>query len=81
MTKKDYAGLAANILMLVGGAENISFCEHCMTRLRFNVKDRSLVRDEELNELDGTNFDIRFGCHEDEHPAGLSSCYLRRPDR
>ena len=50
MTKKDYAGLAANILMLVGGAENISFCEHCMTRLRFNVKDRSLVRDEELNE-------------------------------
>ena len=53
MTKKDYAGLAANILMLVGGAENISFCEHCMTRLRFNVKDRSLVRDEELNELDG----------------------------
>lgn len=21
-------------------------------------------------------FDIRFGCHEDEHPAGLSSCYL-----
>ena len=52
MTKKDYAGLAANILMLVGGAENISFCEHCMTRLRFNVKDRSLVRDEELNELD-----------------------------
>ena len=48
MTKKDYAGLAANILMLVGGAENISFCEHCMTRLRFNVKDRSLVRDEEL---------------------------------
>ena len=55
MTKKDYAGLAANILMLVGGAENISFCEHCMTRLRFNVKDRSLVRDEELNELDGTN--------------------------
>ena len=33
MTKKDYAGLAANILMLVGGAENISFCEHCMTRL------------------------------------------------
>lgn len=26
-------------------------------------------------------FDIRFGCHEDEHPAGLSSCYFRRPDR
>lgn len=23
--QKDYAGLAANILMLVGGAENISF--------------------------------------------------------
>ena len=22
-------------------------------------------------------FDIRFGCHEDEHPAGLSSCYDR----
>ena len=55
MVKKDYAGIAAKILELVGGAENVSFCEHCMTRLRFNVKDRSLVKDDELNELDGTN--------------------------
>lgn len=55
MAKKDYAGLAAKILELVGGAENISFCEHCMTRLRFSVKDRSLVKDDELNELEGTN--------------------------
>ena len=22
-----------------------------------------------------------FGCHEDEHPVGLSSSYFRRPDR
>lgn len=26
-------------------------------------------------------FDFRFGCHEDEHPVGLSSSYFRRPDR
>ena len=55
MAKKDYAGLAAKILELVGGAENVSFCEHCITRLRFNVKDKSLVRDDELNELEDTN--------------------------
>ena len=49
MAKKDYAGLAAKILELVGGAENVSFCEQCITRLRFNLKDKSLVRDDELN--------------------------------
>lgn len=55
MAKKNYSELASRILVMVGGPENIIFCEHCITRLRFNVKDRSLVNDAGLNELEGTN--------------------------
>ncbi|OCN06190.1 hypothetical protein A4S06_00305 [Erysipelotrichaceae bacterium MTC7] len=53
--KKKYSELASKILELVGGPENIIFCEHCITRLRFNVKDKSLINDKELDELEGTN--------------------------
>ncbi|MFI8769737.1 PTS transporter subunit EIIC [Streptomyces sp. NPDC053792] len=43
--------IAAAILPLVGGAENISSVAHCMTRLRLGLHDRSLVRDEALKAL------------------------------
>ncbi|MFB7863800.1 PTS transporter subunit EIIC [Streptomyces sp. NPDC056069] len=43
--------IAAAILPLVGGAENISSVAHCMTRLRLGLRDRSLVRDEALKAL------------------------------
>ncbi|WP_314620230.1 PTS transporter subunit EIIC [Streptomyces stackebrandtii] len=43
--------IAAAILPLVGGAENISSIAHCMTRLRLGLRDRSLVRDEALKAL------------------------------
>ncbi|KOG90142.1 PTS alpha-glucoside transporter subunit IIA, partial [Streptomyces varsoviensis] len=42
---------AAAILPLVGGAENIDTIAHCMTRLRLSLRDRSLVREEELKAL------------------------------
>lgn len=38
-----YENLSKNILEAVGGKNNIVSVLHCMTRLRFNVKDRSLV--------------------------------------
>ncbi|MFJ5834509.1 PTS transporter subunit EIIC [Streptomyces sp. NPDC093089] len=43
--------IAAAILPLVGGAENISTVAHCMTRLRLGLRDRSLVQDEALKAL------------------------------
>ena len=43
MAKKDrYEELAAGILDLVGGKDNVAFFTHCVTRLRFNLKDKSL---------------------------------------
>ena len=35
-----YEAIAPQILELVGGKDNIRSFAHCMTRLRFNVKDK-----------------------------------------
>ncbi|MFJ3585988.1 PTS transporter subunit EIIC [Streptomyces sp. NPDC090127] len=43
--------IAAAILPLVGGAENIASVAHCMTRLRLALRDRSLVQDDALRAL------------------------------
>ncbi|MGW0465878.1 PTS transporter subunit EIIC [Streptomyces sp. NPDC003027] len=43
--------IAAAILPLVGGAENIGSVAHCMTRLRLGLRDRSLVQDQALRAL------------------------------
>jgi PTS system beta-glucosides-specific IIC component len=55
MAKKNnnYENLSERVLELVGGKENITFFTHCMTRLRFNVKDKSLVKIEEIKKLEG----------------------------
>src|SRR5574344_236459 len=39
------------ILKYIGGKENINTLENCITRLRLNLKDPSLVDDEKLKEL------------------------------
>lgn len=54
----DITKLAAEILETVGGAENITFVAHCMTRLRFNLKDESIVDDAKVKAIDGV-IDIR----------------------
>ena len=48
MAKKDHSALVASIMELVGGKDNISYLTHCATRLRLNLKDRALVRPEDL---------------------------------
>lgn len=53
MSKKNYDELAKNIVDLVGGKENISFCTHCVTRLRFILKDKSFIQTSDLEKLDG----------------------------
>ena len=55
MAKKetDYKQLAEEILALVGGEENIDNVIHCITRLRFYLKDDSKADKESLEELSG----------------------------
>lgn len=38
----DNKQIAADVLEAVGGPENVSFVTHCMTRLRFTLKDRTV---------------------------------------
>lgn len=50
---KKYNKLVDNIIELIGGKENISYFTHCVTRLRFNVKDKGLVKEKQLDDLEG----------------------------
>ncbi len=43
MAKSKYDDLAKAIPELVGGLDNVTFFTHCVTRLRFDVKDKSLI--------------------------------------
>ncbi|MGQ4243364.1 beta-glucoside-specific PTS transporter subunit IIABC [Enterococcus casseliflavus] len=44
---------ATAIVELIGGKENIAHLEHCSTRLRFTLKDNSLVQNDALEKVDG----------------------------
>ena len=48
-----YDTLASNIVDYVGGKSNIQFFTHCVTRLRFNVKDQSSVKKDLIEKLPG----------------------------
>ncbi|WP_420360961.1 glucose PTS transporter subunit IIA [Companilactobacillus halodurans] len=52
-TGGKYDELAANIVENVGGVENIKSLIHCITRLRFYLKDDSKANDESIENLDG----------------------------
>ena len=53
MAKLNYSELAAAIIENVGGTENISTVTHCVTRLRFYVKNRTITKDDEIKKLQG----------------------------
>lgn len=40
---KNYAALASSVITALGGVDNISAVTHCMTRLRFVIKDDQLI--------------------------------------
>ena len=50
---QKYEELSDKIVGLVGGKANVQFFTHCVTRLRFNVKDESAVKKEEIEKLPG----------------------------
>ncbi len=47
-----YEQLAKDIIANVGGKENVSSVVHCITRLRFKLKDESKANTEVLNNMD-----------------------------
>ncbi|SER93691.1 PTS system IIB component, Glc family (TC 4.A.1)/PTS system IIC component, Glc family (TC 4.A.1) [Gracilibacillus ureilyticus] len=51
--KKKYHKLAEDVLNAVGGKDNVTNVTHCMTRLRFNLKDESIPNKEELEKISG----------------------------
>lgn len=56
-----YDGLARIIVQNVGGKSNIISLTHCVTRLRFKLKDESLAQTEVLKETDGIVTVIQSG--------------------
>ncbi|NLC96326.1 MAG: PTS transporter subunit EIIC [Erysipelotrichaceae bacterium] len=50
---KDYKILADEILNEIGGMENISNVTHCMTRLRFTLKNEENIYDDKVKKIDG----------------------------
>ena len=53
MGKKNYDQLGKNIVTFVGGVGNIQSLSHCVTRLRFRLKDDSKADEKELRKLKG----------------------------
>lgn len=48
-----YKTLAEEIVRNVGGKENVVSLTHCITRLRFKLRDESRARDEVIKNMDG----------------------------
>lgn len=48
-----YENLAKSIIANVGGKENIISITHCITRLRFQLKDEGKANDDVLKDMDG----------------------------
>lgn len=51
----SYSKLAAALLPLVGGAENVRAVTHCMTRLRLELADESRADTDAIKALDGVS--------------------------
>lgn len=63
--KKDYSQLAKSIVENVGGAENVTTLNHCVTRLRFVIKDEEKINFEKLKQLEGVvNVIVSGGQHQ-----------------
>lgn len=48
-----YQALAKEIVKNVGGKENVEGLVHCITRLRFTLKDEKIAKDDILKNMDG----------------------------
>lgn len=83
---KDYTDLSNRILENIGGKDNIQSVTHCVTRLRFTLKDNGLIDLEKIKKIKGVlgtqfsggQFQVIIGQHVKEvydvfcHMTGLS---------
>ncbi|BCZ45075.1 PTS beta-glucoside transporter subunit EIIBCA [Clostridium gelidum] len=56
-----YEKLAQDIIKNVGGKENVNSLTHCVTRLRFKLKDESKANTEVLKNMDGVVTVVKSG--------------------
>ena len=77
-----YEKLSKEIIEAVGGKDNIISLQHCMTRLRFTLKDESQADDEKIKGIDGVlslikkggQYQIIIGTH--VHDVYLDVCKI-----
>ncbi|OON85692.1 hypothetical protein BXO88_11440 [Oribacterium sp. C9] len=58
---KDYNLIANEVIKNIGGADNVKALTHCVTRLRFVLKDTSKADKEKLESIDGVMKVIEAG--------------------
>ncbi|WP_339176853.1 beta-glucoside-specific PTS transporter subunit IIABC [Paenibacillus sp. FSL H8-0317] len=83
-----YQQLAEEIVSQVGGSDNISDLTHCVTRLRFHLKNDSIPDDEVMKKLDGVvtvvrsggQYQVVIGNHVSEVYSEVNSLVKRNPD-
>lgn len=64
MAKKktiDYGALAGKIVDNVGGRDNVSGLRHCVTRVRFRLKDESIANDDAIKNMNGVISVVKGG--------------------
>lgn len=49
----NYTEIAKQVLLYVGGSENVLEVTHCLTRLRLRIQNPSLVKKDEIEAIDG----------------------------
>ena len=57
----NHVELAEKLLNAVGGKENVNTVTHCMTRLRFILKDDSKADENEINKIQGVIKTVKAG--------------------
>ena len=79
----DYKKIANEILDLIGGSKNVATLEHCSTRLRFSLVDKSVVDVEKIKKIkgvmgvvDGSQFQIVIGNNVEVYDTLLKICPL-----
>lgn len=61
MKKEKAIKIAESVLKEVGGRDNVAKVLHCQTRLRFNLKDESIIDNEKIEAINGVLGVVRAG--------------------
>lgn len=85
---KDYTQTVQGIIRCIGGEDNVASLMHCQTRLRFNVRDKALVKKDALAQVEGViqvleaggQIQVVIGTHVAEvYDAVFENTDLKRP--